>query len=657
MKYLPTIDSPADLKKLSVEQLVELTEEVRAEIVSAVAETGGHLASNLGAVELTLALHYIFDAPTDRIIWDVSHQTYVHKLLTGRRDRIATIRCYDGLAGFSRRDESEYDHFGAGHASTSISASLGFAVARDLKGEENKVISIIGDGAMTGGLAFEGMNNAGSLRKNLLVILNDNTWSISKNVGSMSKYLTSIMADEKVNRFRREVWELTGKFKRPEIIRKLVHRIEGSLKSLIVPGMLFEEMGFRYFGPIDGHDLPLLIKTLQDLKQISGPVMLHIATVKGKGYGPAEQDALKYHGVSKFDVETGKAIKSAAGLPSYTDVFGKIMIELAERDKRVVAITAAMATGTGLVQYAEKFPDRFFDVGIAEGHATCFAAGLAAEGIKPYLAIYSTFMQRAYDQIIHDAAVQRLPIVVCMDRAGLVGNDGPTHHGVFDIAYLSTIPHLALCAPKDGNELRSMLHHTIAHQEEGIVAIRYPRDSVPTPMENEITPIDWGTWEWLTTPGEVVVLAVGSMVYRALEAAHRLDERGFEVSLVNARFIKPFDQRMLSQIKRDARVIITIEEAQRRGGFGQAIAEDLISSGFSGKFKALAIPDEFITHGERSELLRDVRLDVDGLTAQIGDFLAEQYKPQTKSSVGFLQRLVFRRASGESQKSKAPKVA
>jgi 1-deoxy-D-xylulose-5-phosphate synthase len=657
MKYLPTIDSPADLKKLSVDQLVELAGEIRTEIVSAVAETGGHLASNLGAVELTLALHYVFDAPTDRIIWDVSHQTYVHKLLTGRRDRIGTIRCYDGLAGFSRRDESEYDHFGAGHASTSISASLGFAVARDLKGEDNKVISIIGDGAMTGGLAFEGMNNAGSLRKNLLVILNDNTWSISKNVGSMSKYLTSIMADEKVNRFRREVWELTGKFKRPEIIRKLIHKIEGSLKSLIVPGMLFEEMGFRYFGPLDGHDLPQLIKTLQDLKQITGPVMLHIATVKGKGYAPAEEDALKYHGVSKFDVETGKAIKSAAGLPSYTDVFGKIMIELAERDKRVVAITAAMATGTGLVPYAEKYPERFFDVGIAEGHATCFAAGLAAEGIKPYLVIYSTFMQRAYDQIIHDTAIQRLPVVVCMDRAGLVGNDGPTHHGVFDIAYLSTIPHVTVCAPKNGNELRSMLHHTIANHEEGIIAVRYPRDTIPTPMEPEVSPIAWGTWEWLTTPGEVVVLAVGSMVYRTLEAAHRLDDRGMALSLVNARFIKPFDLKMLEQIACDARVIITVEEAQLRGGFGQAIAEYLLSSRYTGKFKALGIADEFITHGERSELLRDVRLDVDGLTAQIGEFLTQQYQPQSKPSVGFLQRLVFRRPNGEQQKSNAPKVA
>jgi 1-deoxy-D-xylulose-5-phosphate synthase len=657
MNYLRFINSPADLKKLSVDQLVQLAAEIRTEIVSAVAETGGHLASNLGAVELTLAVHYVFDTPDDRIIWDVSHQTYVHKLLTGRREQIGTIRTYNGLAGFSRRDESEYDHFGAGHASTSISASLGFAVARDLQGEENKVIAVIGDGAMTGGLAFEGMNNAGSLRKNLLVILNDNTFSISKNVGSMSRYLTSIMADEKVNRFRREVWDLTGKFKRPEMIRKLVHRIEGSLKALIVPGMLFEEMGFRYFGPIDGHNLPLLIKTLQDLKNIGGPVMLHIATVKGKGYAPAEEDALKYHGVSKFDKATGKAIKSAAGLPSYTDIFGQIMCELAERDKKVVAITAAMSSGTGLVSYSEKYPERFFDVGIAEAHAACFAAGLAAEGIKPYVAIYSTFLQRAYDQIIHDTAIQRFPVVLCMDRAGLVGNDGPTHHGVFDIAYLSTIPNVTVCAPKDGNEFRSMLHHTADHPSEGIVAVRYPRDTIPTPMETDVAPIEWGTWEWLTTPGEVVVLAVGSMVYRALESARNLDEQGMAVSLVNARFVKPFDMAMLSAITRDARVIITIEEAQLRGGFGQAIAEHLLSAGFTGKFKALGIADEFITHGERSELLRDVKLDVNGLTEQIGEFLRLQYQPQEKPAANFLQRLVFRRPNGERHKSNTPKVA
>jgi 1-deoxy-D-xylulose-5-phosphate synthase len=659
MKYLPTINSPADLKKLSVDQLVELAEEIRTEIVSAVSETGGHLASNLGAVEMTLALHYVFDTPSDRIIWDVSHQTYVHKILTGRREQIGTIRCYNGLAGYARREESEYDHFGAGHASTSISASLGFAVARDLAGSQNKVIAVIGDGAMTGGLAFEGMNNAGSLRRNLLVILNDNTYSISKNVGSMSRYLTSIMADEKVNRFRREVWELTGKFKRPEIIRKLVHRIEGSLKSLIVPGMLFEEMGFRYFGPIDGHDLPLLIRTLQDLKQLGGPVMLHLATKKGKGYAPAEDDALKYHGVSKFDPETGKAVKSSggSGLPSYTEVFGRIMLELAGRDKRVVAITAAMASGTGLVAFSEKYPDRFFDVGIAEGHATCFAAGLAAEGAKPYVTIYSTFLQRAYDQIIHDTAIQKLPVVICMDRAGLVGNDGPTHHGVFDIAYLSTVPNVTLCAPKDGNELRSILHHTSTHELSGIVAVRYPRDTVPTPMEDEIAPIEWGTWEWMTTPGEVVVLAVGTMVYPALEAAHKLDDSGLAVSVVNARFVKPFDLTMFTQIVRDARVVITIEEAQIRGGFGQAIAEQLLGSGYAGKFKALGISDAFVTHGERSELLRDVGLDAGGIATQIGEFLTQQYQQQEKPSGNFLQRLVFRRANVERHKNGTPKVA
>ncbi|MBI5266428.1 MAG: 1-deoxy-D-xylulose-5-phosphate synthase [candidate division Zixibacteria bacterium] len=652
MKYLPNIDSPTDLKKLSVDQLVELAEEIRTEIVSAVAETGGHLASNLGAVELTLALHYLFDTPDDRIIWDVSHQTYVHKLLTGRRDRIGTIRCYNGLAGFARREESEHDHFGAGHASTSISASLGFAVARDLNGDTNKVIAVIGDGAMTGGLAFEGMNNAGSLRKNLLVILNDNTFSISKNVGSISRYLTSIMADEKVNRFRREVWELTGKFKRPEMIRKLVHRIEGSLKSLIVPGMLFEEMGFRYFGPIDGHDLPLLIKTLQDLKQLGGPVLLHIATVKGKGYAPAEEDAFKFHGVSRFDPETGKSIKSGggSGLPSYTDVFGRIMLELAERNPKVVAITAAMASGTGLVAFSEKYPDRFFDVGIAEGHATCFAAGLAVEGIKPYLTIYSTFMQRAYDQIIHDTAIQKLPVVVCMDRAGLVGNDGPTHHGVFDIAYLSTIPNVTVCAPKDGNELRSMLHHTANNEMSGMIAVRYPRDTVPVPMEEAVAPIEWGTWEWLTTPSEIVVLAVGSMVYPALSAAETLDNEGTAVSLVNARFVKPFDMTVLAQVARDARAIVTIEEAQLRGGFGQAVAEYLLSSGYTGKFKALGLTDSFVTHGDRSELLRDVRLDVAGITAQIRELVAHDAQSKTKISGGFFQRLRFKRPADDARK-------
>jgi len=646
-QYLHLINGPSDLKKLTVDELVELAAEVRHQIVSVVSETGGHLASNLGAVELTIALHYVFDFPDDRLIWDVSHQTYAHKLLTGRRDRLHTIRQYGGLAGYAKRSESEFDHFGAGHASTSISAALGFAVARELHGEDNCVVAVIGDGAMTGGLAFEGMNNAGSLKKNLIVILNDNTWSISRNVGAISRYLTGIITDEKFQKLRNEVWELTGKFKRRDKIRETIRGIENSIKGFLVPGMLFEKLGFKYLGPLDGHDLPLLVRTLRDIKTISGPIMLHVATTKGKGYTPAEDDAFKYHGVGRFDKTTGEAPSREDALPSYTEVFGCCMLELARKDKRVVAITAAMCSGTGLVEFSEKYPDRFFDVGIAEAHATCFAGGLAAEGIRPYAAIYSTFLQRAYDQVIHDLAIQNLPVVICMDRAGLVGDDGPTHHGVFDIAYLSTVPNLTLAAPKDGNELRAMLHHTLEHHKNGIIAIRYPRDVVPTPMTTGIDTIQWGTWEWLTEPGKVVLLAVGTMVTPALEAAERLAQKGIDVSVVNARFIKPFDNMKLEQIRRDAGVIVTIEEGAQRGGFGQAIAEYLLSSGFDGKFKALAIPDSFVTHGSRAQLLKDVGLDAEGIYKSVDNFIAAE----TKSSPEMLQRVIVRTPGGLKLKS------
>jgi 1-deoxy-D-xylulose-5-phosphate synthase len=640
MKYLSGITDPVDIKKIPVEELPELAEEIRQEILTVVSETGGHLASNLGAVELTIALHYIFDFKHDRLVWDVSHQTYAHKILTGRRDRIHTIRQYNGLSGYARREESAYDHFGAGHASTSISAALGFAVSRDMAGEDHKVVAVIGDGAMTGGLAFEGMNNAGSLRKNLLVILNDNTWSISKNVGSISKYLTGIMADEKFQKLRSEIWDLTGKFKRRDRIRETIHRLENSIKGLLVPGMLFEKLGFKYFGPIDGHDVEQLVKTLRDIKGISGPIMLHVATTKGKGYAPAEDDAFKYHGVGKFDKTTGKASAVAPVLPSYTQVFGDTMVELAEKDKRVVAITAAMCSGTGLVEFADRFPERFFDVGIAEAHATCFAGGLTADGaIRPYLAIYSTFLQRAYDQVIHDLAIQNLPVVICMDRAGLVGDDGPTHHGVFDIAYLSTVPNLTLVAPKDGNELRSILHHTIDHPEPGIVAVRYPRDNVPAAMHSEISPIEWGKWEWLTPSSEVVILAVGTMVANALRAAERLSENGVDVSVVNARFIKPFDYGSLESIRSGARIVVTIEEGALRGGFGQAVAEYLLTHEWDGKFKALGLPDEFVAHGSRPQLLKDVGLDTAGIYDALEQFVGVHHKP----AGNFLQRLVFRR--------------
>lgn len=647
-----SISTPEQLKQLSVDQLPLLAEELRQEIIGAVCETGGHLASNLGTVELTIALHYIFDTPTDKLIWDVSHQCYSHKALTGRRATLHTLRQYRGLAGYCKRSESPHDHFGAGHASTSISAAVGFAVARDLAKAQHKVVAIIGDGAMTGGLAFEAMNNAGAMKSNLLVILNDNTWSISRNVGSLSTYMTSIMADEKMVKLRSEIWELTGRFKRREQIRETIRRIESSIKGFLVPGMLFEKLGFKYFGPIDGHDLPLLVKTLRDLKDMPGPVMLHIGTVKGKGYTPAEADAFKYHGVSKFDKVTGSMAKAPAGHPSYTKIFGDTMLELAEKNNRVVAITAAMASGTGLVAFSEKFPDQFHDVGIAEAHASCFAAGLACEGIKPYVAIYSTFLQRAYDQIIHDMAIQNLPVTICMDRAGLVGNDGPTHHGMFDIPYLSAVPNLTLAAPKDGNELRSMLHHTADHDLPGIVAIRYPRDNTPVAMTADIAPLAWGTWEWLTKPTDMVVLATGSLVYSALDVADRLRERGIELSVINARFLKPFDQELLAQVARDARVIFTAEEGTIRGGFGQAIADYLFGVGFTGRFKSIAAPDQFVTHGEREQLLADVGLDVAGLQRTIEAIVSLPGTSEQKPSGGFFSKLIFR--SAEAIRRKEP---
>jgi len=644
MGLLENIKGPVDTKKLSVEELVDLASEVRQRIISSISKTGGHLASSLGVVELTLALHYVFDLPVDRVIWDVSHQTYAHKILTGRNERMDTIRQYGGLAGFSKRDESEYDHYGAGHASTSISAALGFAAARDHLGQTHKVITVIGDGSMTGGLAFEGLNNAGHLKKDMLVILNDNTWSISKNVGAISKYLTSIMADEKFNKLRNEIWELTGRFKRRDKIRETISNIENSIKGLLVPGMLFQRLGFRYFGPIDGHDLPLLVKTLQDLRNLSGPIMLHIATVKGKGYEPAEENAFKYHGVGKFDKVTGEFVLKTDGQPAYTDVFGDVMLELAEKDERVVAITAAMAAGTGLVPFSEKFPDRFFDVGIAEGHAGCFAAGLAVEKMKPYLVIYSTFLQRAYDQIVHDIALQKLPVVICMDRGGLVGNDGPTHHGTFDLSYLATVPGIVVAAPKDGNELRAMLHYTVENDLSGPVAIRYPRESVPTEMTNAIDVIEWGRWEADDTDADVFLLAVGTMYSIGRRVVERLVKRGLNVSLVNARFVKPLDHRFLKRVIGRARFIVTAEENQLRGGFGQAVADFLLSNGYAGRFKALGIPDAYTTHGSRGQLLAELELDVDGITKQI-----ERLASQEDAGGGILHKLGLRK-NGKSRK-------
>lgn len=649
MKQLDNINSPDDLKKLSITEMTQLATEIRQEIISFVSHTGGHLATNLGSVELTLAIHHILDLKIDRVVWDVSNQIYTHKILTGRRDRMMTIRQHNGLSGFAKRSESEYDHFGAGHASTSISAALGFAAARDNAGKDNKVVAVIGDGALTGGLAYEGLNNAGTSKKDLLVILNDNTWAISKNVGGMSHYLTHIMTDEKFNKLRNDVWELTGRFKRRDKIRKAISNIEDSVMALLVPGMLFEKLGFRYFGPIDGHNLELVIKTLKKVTSLSGPILLHVGTVKGKGYEPAEANPSKFHGVGKFDKITGKAMAKSAGLPTYTQVFGDTICELANNNKDVVAITAAMTSGTGLTKFADKFPDRFYDAGIAEGHAATFAAGLAAEGVLPYLTIYSTFLQRSIDMVIHDIALQKLPVVMCLDRAGLVGDDGPTHHGVFDLSYQSMVPDLIVAVPKDGNELRAMMHYTSDNKLDGPVSIRYPRGPIPCEMHEKIDQIEWCEWEYLTPQRDIVVLAVGTMVDHMQNVAVKLKKEGIELSIINARFVKPLDLTMLKNVTNSAKVILTAEENQLSGGFGEIIGSYLMTNGYHGKFKAFGLPDKFITHGNRDLLLKDISLDVDSIVNEI--------KSITSHKNGLLQKLrLTKKGNGHKKVSETHKV-
>ncbi len=634
MSLLEKINNSADLKGLDETQLIELAEEIRQEIISVVADTGGHLASNLGAVELTLAIHFCFDIPTDKILWDVGHQSYVHKILTGRRERMKSLRQYKGVAGFPKREESPSDPFGAGHASTAISAALGFAAARDNLGQGHKIVAVVGDGALTGGLAYEGLNNAGASRKNMLVILNDNKMSISKNVGAISKYLTNIMADTRFNKLRNEIWELTGRFKRRDKIRAMVSDIEDSVKGLFVPGYLFDKLGFRYFGPIDGHDLPLLIKMIKQVKDLPGPILLHVVTTKGKGYAPAEADAAKFHGIGSFDKITGKS-PASTGLQQYTSVFGETMLELAEKDSRIIAITAAMTSGTGLTKFSEKYPERFFDVGIAEAHASCFAAGLAAGGARPYVVVYSTFLQRAYDQIIHDIALQKLPVVFCIDRAGLVGEDGPTHHGCFDISYLSAIPNMTVMAPKDGDEFRSMLLLTAETESHGPCAIRYPRASIPHPLTNIKEPIEWGKWEQLFSPAETTLIATGTMVDTALRVYDALKEER-EISVINARFVKPMDLEMLQHLLENVRNIYTLEENAALGGLGQMVGSYLEQNGFKGKFYSFAIPDNFVTHGHRDILLKEVGLDVESICDQIRRLNGVKRT--------FLQKITFRKA-------------
>ncbi len=619
---LDTINNPDDLRALPPEDLPVLAEEVRQEIIGTVSHTGGHLAPSLGVVDLTIALHFAFDTPRDRIVWDVGHQAYAHKLLTGRRAQFATLRQFGGLSGFPKREEGPYDHFDVGHASTSISAALGMISARDIKGEDFKVIALIGDGSISAGLAFEGLNQAGHLKKNLIVVLNDNEMSISPNVGALSSYLSRLLTGSFYTRLRKETKNfLQGIPKVGGPMSQLAKKAEDSIKGLMVPGMLFEDLGFQYVGPIDGHNINHLIETFRNVKRYSWPVLVHVITRKGKGCEFAECNPSQYHGVAPFDPETGKAKAKKQSIMSYTEVFGKTMIRLAEENERLVAISAAMSEGTGLDKFAELYPERFFDVGIAEPHGVTFACGLAVEGMHPVAAIYSTFTQRAYDQVVHDLCLQNLPVTLALDRAGLVGEDGPTHHGVFDMAYLRHVPNMVVMAPKDENELQHMIKTAVEHP--GPVAVRYPRGiGCGVPMDQELLSLPIGKAELVMDGADAAIIAIGNTVCPAIKAALRLADEGLSVAVVNARFVKPLDEELILSLAKKTGRIVTIEEHVLQGGFGSAVLELFDLQGMTGvKTHRIGLPDAYIEHGAQKDLRRKYGLDADGITASVKEFI------------------------------------
>jgi 1-deoxy-D-xylulose-5-phosphate synthase len=630
VSLLDTIRTPEDIRALPAERLDELARDVRERIVDVVSgHQGAHFGSNLGTVELTIALHRAFATPIDQLLWDVGHQAYPHKILTGRNERFPSIRRQGGLAPFLKRDESPYDVFGAGHAATSISAAAGIAAARDLKGEEFEVIAVIGDGSMTCGLAYEALNNAGHSDRDLIVVLNDNQMSISPNVGALHTYLTSVRTSPLYNRVRDEVKRLIhaapdrlGSI--GELVEHIAVRADDAMKGMVVPGMIFEELGFRYVGPVDGHDVDRLVDTFEQVKRLSGPRLVHVVSTKGKGFAPGERDQVTWHAAGQFDPATGEPLKKAVtgGLPSYTKVFGSALTEIAAQRRDVVAITAAMSTGTGTDLFAAAHPDRFFDVGIAEGHAVTFAAGLATQGIRPVVAIYSTFLQRAFDSVVHDVALQRLPVVFCMDRAGLAGADGPTHHGVLDIAYMLAVQGMTVAAPKDGEELIALLRLALEH-EGGPFCIRYPRDSVaaaPRPLA-EIPPVEYGTWEVLREGREVAILATGTMVLPSLAAADILAREGVSATVVNARFIKPLDEAVLERLFPAHRNVLTVEEGTVVNGFGSYVRSRIHERWSGVRGGSLGLPDDFVEHGERGELLRDVGLTPEGIAVRVRSLL------------------------------------
>lgn len=626
--YLESIKSPSDLKNLSVSQLKELAKELRETIVETVSRNGGHLSSNLGVVELTIALHCVFNSPADKIIWDVGHQSYSHKILTGRYEKFSTLRKYKGISGFPKRQESEHDAFGTGHSSTSISAALGIIEGRDKNKEDFKVIAVIGDGAMTSGLAFEGLNNAGHLKKDLIVILNDNEMSISKNVGALSAYLNRILTGEFFQKFKKETRSFLESIPKLGVpAAKIAQKTEEMLKGIFLPGIIFEELGFNYFGPIDGHNIELLSETLKRIKTASSPTLIHIITTKGKGYEFSEKNPSLFHGIGPFRLETGTPINT--DILTYSEAFGNALTDLAAHDNKIIAITAAMKEGTGLVRFAEKYPERFYDVGIAEPHAVTFAAGLATQGLKPVVAIYSTFLQRAYDEIVHDVCLQNLHVVFAIDRAGIVGEDGPTHSGLFDLSYLRHIPNIIVMAPKDGVELRAMLELALTHS--GPSAIRFPRGKIHSPAINhpesvEESPVTFsiGESDVLKEGDDIAILAIGNTVSPALYAAERLENEGVSAMVVNARFVKPLDRNLLSSVTSKLKKIITVEENALEGGFGSAVVELLNDMEIHDvRVRRLGIPDEFIEIGQQSELRKKYSLDEEGIYQAVLSFLKE----------------------------------
>ncbi|MCR5734363.1 MAG: 1-deoxy-D-xylulose-5-phosphate synthase [Lachnospiraceae bacterium] len=619
---LDNINAPNDIKKIDPGDYDRLSQEIRDFLVNKISVTGGHLGSNLGVVELTMALHLVADLPQDKIIWDVGHQSYTHKLLTGRREGFDSLRKYGGMSGFPKRKESECDVFDTGHSSTSISAGLGLVKARDIKGEDYGVFAVIGDGALTGGMAFEALNNASRLKTNYVIVLNDNEMSIAENVGGLSKYLRKIRTAEPYKNFKIDLENQLIKI--PKIgdhMLDTLKRYKSGFKQLVVPGMFFEDMGITYLGPVDGHDINAMVKMFREARKIPKCVMVHVYTSKGKGYMPAERHPARFHGTEPFDIETGLPVRNRTK-SNYTDVFSTVMTKLGARNDKVVAITAAMPDGTGLKRFARMYPDRFFDVGIAEQHAVTFAAGLAAGGLRPIVAVYSSFLQRAYDQILHDVSIQNLPVVFCIDRAGLVGSDGETHQGIFDLSYLSGIPNMTVMAPKNKWELSDMIKYAVKYP--GPIAIRYPRGIAYDGLEMYREPLSHGKSEVIFGESDIALFAVGSMVKTAFEVRERLSARGYSCSLINARFVKPFDKNMISQIAKTHSLLVTLEENVYIGGFGQQVREYADEKKLDFELINIALPDEFIEHGNVEILKKETGIDTDSITEKILKKLNEE---------------------------------